>query len=146
MNPTFQIWEVGPRDGLQSLGATLTPKARAEFALALLASGLTHLELGSFVHPKLVPAMADSSKVFELVKQSAEGCFSAIVMNERGLREAIAAGASHASIVTIITEAFSLRNNRCSPETTITRAGALISLAKTFLSFHTTYLAALRIW
>ena len=58
MPPAIVINEVGPRDGLQSQSRHLSVAQRRQLVEALLAAGLRHLEVGSFVSPKAVPQMA----------------------------------------------------------------------------------------
>jgi hypothetical protein len=43
--------DVGPRDGLQNQARILTPAQRLELVAALLAAGVKHIEVGSFVSP-----------------------------------------------------------------------------------------------
>ena len=52
------INDVGPRDGLQNQSKILLPAERIQLINKLLAAGLTHIEVGAFVSPKAVPAMA----------------------------------------------------------------------------------------
>jgi isopropylmalate/homocitrate/citramalate synthase len=57
------INEVGPRDGLQSQTVELSLAQRQQFIEALLAAGLAHIEIGSFVSPRRYrrwPARASS--------------------------------------------------------------------------------------
>ena len=55
MTESIVINEVGLRDGLQSQPKHLTLYERERLANALLATGLRHFEVGSFVSPKAVP-------------------------------------------------------------------------------------------
>lgn len=57
------VSEVGPRDGLQSIGRTMPTAAKHRWIASLAASGLREIEVGSFVHPKLLPQMADTDEV-----------------------------------------------------------------------------------
>ena len=56
----FSIYEVGPRDGLQS-SDTITPTFKKVQLIEKIAkAGIKHIEVGSMVHPDKVPNMADS--------------------------------------------------------------------------------------
>jgi hypothetical protein len=55
--------DVGPRDGLQNQPKILTPAERVKLVKALLGAGMTHVEVGAFVSPKAVPAMAGADEV-----------------------------------------------------------------------------------
>ena len=57
------IYEVGPRDGLQNEQALVPTAVKAEFVTRLARAGLPVVESTSFVHPRLVPQMADAEAV-----------------------------------------------------------------------------------
>ena len=59
----IKMVEVGPRDGLQNEPGTVTTAAKIELIDRLGAAGVTAIEVGSFVSPKRVPQMADTSEV-----------------------------------------------------------------------------------
>lgn len=108
--------EVGARDGLQNEpnAATLTAKAKAEFISMLAASGLKRIEAGSFVHPKAVPAMANSAEVAVLL-QAVEAyfpdiIFSYLVPNLKGLERAKDIGAKEVAVFLALAESFSHAN------------------------------------
>ena len=65
--PDIQIVEVSPRDGLQNeilaSKGILTTDDKIELIQRLANSGVTNIEMGSFVSPKWVPAMSDSELV-----------------------------------------------------------------------------------
>ena len=51
MSDSITINEVGPRDGLQRQDKHLTVQERIQLIKALLATGIRHIEAGSFVSP-----------------------------------------------------------------------------------------------
>ncbi|MBU0891318.1 MAG: hydroxymethylglutaryl-CoA lyase, partial [Gammaproteobacteria bacterium] len=57
------ISEVGPRDGLQSVQATMPTAHKLLWIDALVAAGLREIEVGSFVPARLLPQMADVAEV-----------------------------------------------------------------------------------
>src|SRR3954466_2980502 len=57
------LCEVGPRDGLQNAKQRMPTDAKKTWITALAASGLSEIEVGSFVPPKLIPAMADTGEI-----------------------------------------------------------------------------------
>ena len=61
--PEVLISEVGPRDGLQSVKATMPTAQKLRWIDALVASGLREIEVGSFVPARLLPQMADTAEV-----------------------------------------------------------------------------------
>jgi len=60
-----KICDVSLRDGMQILNrhAVIPMEARLQLAEALVRSGVPYIEVGSFVNPRVVPAMQDTSEV-----------------------------------------------------------------------------------
>ena len=58
-----KIVEVGPRDGLQNEAMSVPADVKIELINRLSATGLTAIEVTSFVSPKWVPQMADNAQV-----------------------------------------------------------------------------------
>ena len=97
------IYEVGPRDGLQSLEHVVPVGQRRLLIQMLYGAGLDDIEEVSFAHPKVLPQMADAEKVFT-------GRGSALVMNGRGMERAKASGAEAVNIVFSPCETFNMLN------------------------------------
>jgi hydroxymethylglutaryl-CoA lyase len=104
-----EIVEVSPRDGLQSEEVLLTLDAKIELITRLARAGLTLFEIGSFVNPKLVPAMADSAMVFEGTRDLSIHQI-ALALNSRGVLDALAAKADEIRYVVPVTDTFAQRN------------------------------------
>lgn len=105
----MEIVEVSPRDGLQNEAARLSTAAKLRLINGLAAAGLRRIEATSFVHPRLVPQMADAEAVAELLPRGVVSWIG-LVLNERGLDRAIAAGLDEVNIVVVASETFSGRN------------------------------------
>ena len=88
------IHEVGPRDGLQMEGATVPLEDKIRWVEELFESGIDIIQLGSFVHPGIVPQMADTDELFKHVLKCKPGnvTLSGLVLNERGLERGFACG------------------------------------------------------
>ena len=56
------VYEVGPRDGLQNESARLPVEAKVKLVEALAATGLSRIEVGSFVRADWIPQLADTEK------------------------------------------------------------------------------------
>ena len=54
------VSEVGPRDGLQSIAPVMPFAAKCAWIDAEVGAGVREIEVGSFVSPRWVPAMARS--------------------------------------------------------------------------------------
>jgi isopropylmalate/homocitrate/citramalate synthase len=124
-----KIVEVGPRDGLQNEAAIVSPAQRVEFIRALLAAGLTTIEAGSFVSPKWVPQMAGTAEVLQTLR-GAKGNLPVLVPNERGLDDAIAAGAREVAVFPAASETFSQKNINCSIAESIERFRPVVARAR----------------
>lgn len=104
------VCDVGPRDGLQNESTTLTPAVRAELCDRLAAAGVPRVEAVSFVNPKLVPQMAGAEEVMAAVHRRPGTVLAGLVLNERGLERALAAGVDEVHYAFPVTETFASRN------------------------------------
>ncbi|HET6750269.1 MAG TPA: hydroxymethylglutaryl-CoA lyase [Actinomycetes bacterium] len=125
MPGSVSIREVGPRDGLQS-EAPLPVEARVRLVDALSGTGVGRIEVGSFVSPKAVPAMAGTDHVFASIRRRPGVVYSALVPNQRGAEDALAARADRLQVVVAASEAYNRRNvNRTVAETLAQIAGVV---------------------
>jgi hydroxymethylglutaryl-CoA lyase len=90
--PEVLISEVGPRDGLQSVKATMPTAKKLRWIDALVASGLREIEVGSFVPARLLPQMADTAEVVRHALTYPGLTVMALVPNARGAESALRAG------------------------------------------------------
>ena len=118
MTRTIEIVEVGPRDELQNDPTLLPTEVKLEFVERLIAAGVRRMEAASFVHPKLVPAMADSGEIMERVPRGKGVKYIGLALNERGMRRAIEARCDEINFVMVASEGFGRRNQNASPEET----------------------------
>ncbi len=86
------LHEVGPRDGLQMEREVVPTEQKLRWIRALIAAGVDVVQVGSFVHPGKVPQMADTDRLFAELGNPAGVALSALVLNEKGLERAQAAG------------------------------------------------------
>ncbi|MBX7096594.1 MAG: hydroxymethylglutaryl-CoA lyase [Myxococcaceae bacterium] len=105
-----QLYEVGPRDGLQNELRTLSTEDKVRLIEALVDAGVRRIEVSSFVSPRWVPQLADAEKVLELLPRRAGVVYSALVPNLKGLERARAAGLQEAAVFLSVTEAHSRKN------------------------------------
>ncbi|WP_448212019.1 hydroxymethylglutaryl-CoA lyase [Colwellia sp. MEBiC06753] len=124
-----RINDVGPRDGLQNQATILTPEQRLTLIHGLIDAGLPAIEVGSFVSPKAVPAMAGTDQIVsELV--NAPVYSQALVPNLKGYQLAKAAGAKSVLLVVCATETMNQKNVRMSVNDSLAQAQEIITLAK----------------
>lgn len=105
-----RIVEVSPRDGLQNEKVSLSTGQKLELISRAVAYGARGVETTSFVHPTKVPAMADAEQVAAGLPGDDGITYSALILNERGLDRAIAAGVTEINAVVHCTDSFSERN------------------------------------
>ena len=124
-----KIVEVGPRDGLQNEQTILSIKDKVSLIEQLADAGLMEIESGSFVSPKWVPQMANSTEVFQQIKRNSHTCYSALTPNMKGFEAALSAGAEQVAIFGAASESFSKKNINCSIDESIKRFKPIIAAA-----------------
>ncbi len=124
-----KIQEVGPRDGLQNEKMALRPEQRYQLIERLIKSGLSRIQVGSFVNPRLVPQMAQTEEVVKLLGKRKNMRFSALVLNMRGLEAAIGCGVEHVEIFVSASETHSLKNTGMSVDRALESAEVMIKEA-----------------
>lgn len=124
------VQEVGPRDGLQNQATMLTVEQKVELVERLVAAGLKRVEVGSFVHPKAVPQMADTDAVFAALNREARVVYSGLVLNERGFERAVAAGVQEIHFAFGVSETFNRQNQRATPEESFDAFARLVPMAR----------------
>jgi hydroxymethylglutaryl-CoA lyase len=117
MSDFLKIYEVGPRDGLQNEATLIHTDQKKALVKGLVAAGLNHIELTSFVHPKAVPQMADADELMTFSRQNyPEKTFIGLIFNQRGYDRAVAAGCRAMAFGVSVTETFSQKNTRMSSQ------------------------------
>lgn len=104
------LCEVGPRDGLQNDSVHLEPAVRAELVDRLSQTGLPRIEATSFVNPKVVPQMAGAAEVMQTITRQPGVIYAALVLNGRGLNDAIATNADEIHVAYPLTNTFCRKN------------------------------------
>lgn len=105
-----EVYEVGPRDGLQNELRTLPTRDKIKLIQALVAAGEKRIEVTSFVSPKWIPQLADADQLLGQLERPAGVVFSALVPNLRGLARAQEAGLQEAAVFLSATESHSKKN------------------------------------
>lgn len=133
MKDYIKIYEVGPRDGLQNEATRIATNKKHYLVDSLVAAGVKHIELTSFVHPKAVPQMADADIVMETAVSKydeADTQFIGLVFNERGYDRAVKAGCQAMAFGVSVSDTFSQRNTRRSPQEALATTQMLVAKAK----------------
>lgn len=126
--PAVLISEVGPRDGLQSVRATMATDAKKRWITALYEAGLREIEVASFVPARLLPQMADAAQVVQHALTLPGLTVMALVPNLRGAQSAIEAGAHKLTIPVSASAAHSLANVRKTREAMVDEVRNIVAL------------------
>ena len=111
MSEQVTIMEVSPRDGLQNESTLLSTEDKLELIDRSLASGAKRIEVTSFVHPKVVPQMADAEAVAKGLPQRGDVTYTGLVLNRRGYERLLATERlNEAGIVIPASNTFGERN------------------------------------
>jgi hydroxymethylglutaryl-CoA lyase len=110
------ICEVGPRDGLQNAKQLMPTETKKAWISALAAAGLEEIEVGSFVPPKLIPAMADTAEIVKHAIGIPGIKVVALAPNVKGFERAREAGAHKITFPVSASHQHSVANVRMTPD------------------------------
>ncbi|UWQ22819.1 hydroxymethylglutaryl-CoA lyase [Jannaschia sp. W003] len=110
MSDSVEIFEVGPRDGLQNEARAIPTAAKVALVDALSDAGFRRIEAASFVSPKWVPQMADSAEVLAGIRRAPGVRYAALTPNMKGYERARAAKADEVAIFGSASEGFAKAN------------------------------------
>ena len=122
------ICEVGPRDGLQNAKHLMPTEAKKRWITALAAAGLEEIEVGSFVPPKLIPAMADTAEIVTHARTIAGLKVVALAPNVKGFERARGAGAHKITFPVSASRKHSESNVRMTPDQMVEQVRQCASL------------------
>ncbi|KAI1175142.1 aldolase [Nemania sp. FL0916] len=153
-----RIVEVGPRDGLQNEKKAIPVATKIELIERLARTGVSVIEAGSFVSPKWVPQMENSSQILEHIltrniPSPSPVTYSFLAPNARGVTDAMALLQKHQgaydtqteagaptgghgkpmvelAVFAAATETFSSKNLNCDIATSLERFKEVIQRAK----------------
>jgi hydroxymethylglutaryl-CoA lyase len=108
--PDVQLYEVGPRDGLQNESRLVPMTDKVALIDALSDTGLPAIEITSFVNPKWIPQLADAGEVAARVARRPGVVYSALVPNRQGLDAALKAGMTEIAVFLSASETHNKKN------------------------------------
>ncbi len=126
----IRMFEVGPRDGLQNEPVTISTGTKIKLIDILSETGLSTIEVGSFVSAKWVPQMADTAEVLAGINKKPGISYPVLTPNLKGFEDAAAAGAREVAVFGAASNAFSRANINCSIEESIERFAPVCEAAK----------------
>lgn len=107
---TVTIKEVGPRDGLQNEKQFIQTEDKIEWINLLSETGLSYIEITSFVNPKWIPQLVDAIEVSKSIIRKKDITYAALVPNERGLQRALEVNIDEVSVFMSASETHNRKN------------------------------------
>jgi len=108
--PAVTLYEVGPRDGLQNESRLIPTDDKVALIDALSDTGLTAIEVTSFVNPKWIPQLADGVDVARRVQRRPQVRYSALCPNRQGFESALKAGMQEIAVFLSASETHNKKN------------------------------------
>ena len=124
------IHEMAPRDGLQNEARPIATADKVRLIDLLSQTGLSRIEVTSFVSPKWVPQMADAAAVMAGITRAPGVVYAALTPNLRGFEAALAAGADEVAVFASASEGFSRANINCSVAESLARFAPVLVAAQ----------------
>ncbi len=110
------IHEVVTRDGFQIEPQFVPTERKIELIDALSDTGVSKIEVTSFVSPKAVPNLRDAEAVMAGIKRNPAVRYVALIANAKGAERAIAAHADEVNLVVSVSETHNRANVRRSTD------------------------------
>jgi hydroxymethylglutaryl-CoA lyase len=127
---TVILEEQGLRDGLQSLNKPVPTEMKIQIIEQLVDAGLKRLQVVSFVHPRLVPQMADAEVIIKSLPKRDDIVFSGLALNLKGVERAAQTGLRHLAISLSASNTHSLKNTNMTIAEAKISFGEMVELAK----------------
>ncbi|HEX6989799.1 MAG TPA: hydroxymethylglutaryl-CoA lyase, partial [Bacillota bacterium] len=113
-----QITDVVTRDGFQDESVPIGTEDKVRVLEGLMDAGVRWLEVTSFVHPRVVPQMADAEAVMRSLTRRPGVTLSVLVPNRKGAERALAVEPDEVRLVVSASESHNRANlNRSIDET-----------------------------
>lgn len=125
-----EIFEVGPRDGLQNEKREIPVAEKIALVDCLSGAGFRRIEVASFVSPKWIPQMAGSAEVLAGITRAPGVRYAALTPNMRSYDDAFAAGADEIAIFAAASEGFSKANINATIAESIERFKPILKAAR----------------
>jgi len=125
-----EIFEVGPRDGLQNEKRLIPAAEKIALVDVLSGAGFNRIEAASFVSPKWVPQMADGAEVLAGITRAKGVRYAALTPNMKGYEGAVAAGVDEIAIFASASEGFSKANINATIAESLERFAPVVAAAR----------------
>ena len=125
-----EIFEMGPRDGLQNEPRPIPAADKIALVDLLSQVGFRRIEVTSFVSPKWVPQMADGAEVMAGITRRPGVRYTALAPNLKGYQAARAARVDEVAIFVSASEGFSRANLNASIAESLERLAPVAAAAQ----------------
>ncbi len=123
------VVEVGPRDGLQSLGRWVDTDKKVAMINRLSAAEFPVIEVTSFAHPEFVRMLNDAEDVVSRIERRPGTIYRALVPNKRGALRAIETDIDEVLGLMTVSTSYLSRNQNMTLDGVIDAGGACFSVA-----------------
>ncbi|MBF9032203.1 hydroxymethylglutaryl-CoA lyase [Rhodobacterales bacterium HKCCE3408] len=127
---SVEIFEVGPRDGLQNEPQMIPTQSKIALIDLLSRAGYRRIEVASFVSPRWVPQMADGAEVLAGIARRPGVSYAALTPNMIGFERAVDAKADEIAIFASASEGFSRANINATIDESLARFEPVAAAAK----------------
>lgn len=129
MPEPVEIFEMGPRDGLQNEKRLIPAAEKIALVDLLSQAGFRRIEVTSFVSPKWVPQMGDAAEVMAGISRVPGISYAVLTPNMKGYEAARAARASEVAIFASASEGFSKANLNATIAESLERFAPVVAAA-----------------
>ena len=126
---SITLCEVGLRDGLQNEAHILSTDEKLELLRGLIRAGFPVIEVGSFMHPKAVPQMADTDELFKSIGEAPGVELRALIPNLRGIQRAAGCGCKKVKLNVSASRQHNLKNLNMTPEESVAGFASCVDAA-----------------
>lgn len=126
----IEIFEMGPRDGLQNEKRLIPAADKIALVDLLSGAGFRRIEVTSFVSPKWVPQMADAAEVLAGITRAPGVRYAALTPNLKGYEGARAARADEVAVFASASEGFSKANLNATIDESLARFAPVMEAAR----------------
>ena len=109
-SPDVSIEDQALRDGLQMESRIFSLEEKRHLFELLVKAGVKRIQVGSFVHPGIMPQMADTDELIRAIGKSSSTVVSALILNDKGLERAMRCGVSHLNMSVSVSDTHSRKN------------------------------------
>jgi len=124
--------EVGPRDGFQFENKIIPTNLKVEIISDLVDAGIKDIQVTSFVHPDVVPQMADAETLLRRLPKRKGVRYCGLVLNKKGVERAHLSGLQHIEISISASDTHSRKNAGMPFEKAMETGKKMIRLAQEY--------------